>query len=58
VRQRKIRDRLGRTRLSMTEDYYIRRGLADRETADALENLFGDPDSPNRTQEGPGDDQE
>ncbi|GAA3624679.1 site-specific integrase [Kineosporia mesophila] len=44
VQRRKISDQLGHARLSMTEDYYIARGLTDRETADALEDLFDDQD--------------
>jgi len=43
VQRRKISDQLGHSRLAMTEDYYIARGLTDREAADALENLLDDP---------------
>lgn len=53
VQRRKISDQLGHSRMAMTEDYYIARGLTDRATADALENLLEDPDSSKGTERGP-----
>jgi integrase len=42
VSTRKISDQLGHSKVSMTQDRYLGRRLTDRETADVLENLFGD----------------
>jgi integrase len=41
---RQISDQLGHARVSMTQDVYLGRGLADRQAADVLELMFGDDD--------------
>jgi len=41
---RQISDQLGHARVSMTQDYYLGRGLADRRAADVLEHLFDPAD--------------
>lgn len=40
VSARKISDQLGHAKVSMTQDHYLGRRLADRETADVLEGLL------------------
>lgn len=41
VPARMTSDQLGHSKVSMTQDVYYGRGLVDRQTADALETLFG-----------------
>lgn len=43
LRPRLVADQLGHTKVSMTTDVYLGRGLVDRRTADALETLFTKP---------------
>jgi integrase len=40
VSTRRISDQLGHAKVSMTQDRYLGRRLADRVTADVLEGLF------------------
>jgi hypothetical protein len=44
VSTRRISDQLGHAKVSMTQDHYLGRRLADRVTADVLEGLFDDGD--------------
>ena len=44
VSARKISDQLGHSKVSMTQDHYLGRRLADRQTAEVLEGMF--PASP------------
>jgi hypothetical protein len=39
----KISDQLRHSKISMTQDRYLGRRLTDRQTAEALEGLFGVP---------------
>jgi len=41
---RKISERLGPSKISMTPDRYLGRKLIDRQTADVLEKLLGSGD--------------
>jgi integrase len=45
VPTRKISDQLRHSRVSTTQDHYLRRKLTDRQTADALEELMGSNDA-------------
>ena len=42
VSVRKISDQLGHAKISMTQDRYLGRRLTDRQTAEVLEDMFGD----------------
>ncbi|MBT0773161.1 site-specific integrase [Kineosporia sp. J2-2] len=44
VSTRKISDQLGHSKVSMTQDRYLGRRLTDRQTADVLGSMFGDPE--------------
>jgi hypothetical protein len=45
VSTRKISDRLGHSKISMTQDRYLGRKLTDRQTADVLEKLLESEDA-------------
>jgi integrase len=42
---RKISDKLGHSKVSMTQDRYLGRRLTDRQTSDVLDNMFEDPEA-------------
>jgi integrase len=44
VSTRKISDQLGHSKVSMTQDLYLGRRLTDRQTSEALEGMFREPE--------------